>query len=149
MDEPPLFDRKSWMSLLAKADDQALETLWSETDLAPEYEWLRGPQSGTVMVRGRAGSTGAPFNLGEMTVTRCALRLGSGTVGHGYVAGRSARKAEIAALCDALLQQEEAATVTARILRPLAERAATAAEARAAKAAATKVDFFTLVRGDT
>jgi alpha-D-ribose 1-methylphosphonate 5-triphosphate synthase subunit PhnG len=99
------------------------------------------------MVRARAGGTGAPFNLGEMTVTRCALRLGSGQVGHAYVAGRSHEKARVAALCDALMQdKDQAPVVRTAVLAPLAEAAAAARETLAAKAAATRVEFFTLAR---
>ena len=56
------------------------------------------------MARGRPGGDGAPFNLGEMTVTRCTVRLEDGTVGHAYVAGRDMRQAELAAVLDAVLQ---------------------------------------------
>jgi alpha-D-ribose 1-methylphosphonate 5-triphosphate synthase subunit PhnG len=100
------------------------------------------------MVRGRTGGTGAAFNLGEMTVTRCVLRLASGDTGHSYVQGRSKAKARQAALVDALMQGPEAATVRAAVLAPLAEAMADAKRTRAAKAAATKVEFFTMVRGD-
>ncbi len=33
------------------------------------------PRPGMTLVRGRMGGTGSPFNLGEMTVTRCVVRL--------------------------------------------------------------------------
>ncbi|SEO58221.1 alpha-D-ribose 1-methylphosphonate 5-triphosphate synthase subunit PhnG [Salinihabitans flavidus] len=141
-------DRRSWLGLLAKAPEEALDACWTDLGESPEFSWLRTPEIGGVMVRGRAGATGAPFNLGEMTVTRCALRLGDGTVGHGYVQGRSTRKAERAALCDALLQGPKAGAVRAHVLKPLAEQAEIARQARAARAAATKVDFFTMVRGE-
>lgn len=101
------------------------------------------------MVRGRAGATGAPFNLGEMTVTRSALRLETGEIGHGYVSGRSKRKSEIAALCDALLQvaDSRAEKVDTGVISPLEQAASAAVHMRAEKAAATKVEFFTLERG--
>jgi alpha-D-ribose 1-methylphosphonate 5-triphosphate synthase subunit PhnG len=99
-------------------------------------------------VRGRAGATGAAFNLGEMSVTRCSLRLGDGRVGHAMVQGRDRAKAEVAALCDALMQGEGGDTVEAAILTPLSEARRVRREERAAKAAATKVDFFTMVRGE-
>ena len=140
--------RKSWMSLLAKAPAEAVLTLWRETALAPEFSWLRAPEIGGVMVRGRMGGTGAPFNLGEMTVTRCSLELSTGEVGHAYVQGRDKAKAEAAALCDALMQTDRAETVRSRILAPLEAAMAETARQNAAKAAATKVDFFTMVRGD-
>lgn len=142
-------DRSRWMGLLARAAGEDLATRWQRTGLAPGFEWLRAPEHGTVMVRGRAGGTGAPFNLGEMTATRCALRLESGTVGHAYVPGRDRRKAEIAALCDALLQEEASAqAIRDGILAPLEAAEDTARRETAARAAATKVDFFTMARGD-
>ena len=137
--------RQGWMSLLAKAPEGLLGRLWAAAGIEVAHAWLRPPETGAVMLRGRAGGTGAPFNLGEMTVTRCALRLGSGQVGHAYVAGRSHEKARIAALCDALLQDGgAAAAVRDTVLTPLAEAAGEARTALAAKAAATQVEFFTM-----
>ncbi|SDW55901.1 phosphonate C-P lyase system protein PhnG [Roseicitreum antarcticum] len=140
--------RKTWMGLLARAPQVALEQAWAALGLDPGYSWLRAPGVGTVMVRGRAGGTGAPFNLGEITVTRASLRLACGTVGHAYVQGRSTAHSTRAALVDALMQTDAAERVRALVLDPLAQAEAAARTGRAAKAAATKVDFFTLVRGE-
>jgi alpha-D-ribose 1-methylphosphonate 5-triphosphate synthase subunit PhnG len=99
------------------------------------------------MVRGRAGGTGDKFNLGEMTITRCALRLESGVVGIAYVQGRSHRKAEIAALADALLQQgANHSQVQAELIEPLRVRLEAEAARMQRKAQATRVEFFTLAR---
>ena len=141
-------ERKDWMGLLARAPAARLRALWSDLDAGGEVTWLRPPEVGAVMVRGRAGATGAPFNLGEMTVTRCALQLPCGTVGHGYVQGRDKAKAEVAARVDALMQTEAAARVRAALLDPLGDEMQAAAGARAEKAAATKVEFFTMARGE-
>lgn len=122
--------------------------LWDAVDDRPDFNWLRAPEVGGVMVRGRMGGTGAPFNVGEMTVTRCSLVLGDGTVGHGYVQGRSKPKAQAAALIDALMQTDAAESVERSVLTPLAEQVAGTKTKRAAKAAATKVEFFTMVRGE-
>ena len=140
--------RRGWMGLLARAPEDRLMALWDGFASRPEFHWLRCPEIGAVMVRGRMGGTGAPFNLGEMTVTRCSLTLADGTIGHGYVQGRGHARAEVAALIDALMQTPEAEAVSRAILEPLSEAMDTARAARAAKAAATKVDFFTLVRGE-
>lgn len=140
--------RQGWMSLLAKAPADALARQWAALDLAPEFTWLRTPEVGGVMVRGRMGGTGGAFNLGEMTVTRCSLQLAGGAVGHAYVQGRDKAKAEQAALVDALMQTDQAGAVRDSVLMPLANEAAAQATNRAAKAAATKVDFFTMVRGE-
>ncbi|MBL4811441.1 MAG: phosphonate C-P lyase system protein PhnG [Rhodobacteraceae bacterium] len=139
--------RKAWLSLLAKAESAALAALW-QTRAVPAHNLLRAPEIGGVMVRGRAGAVGAAFNLGEMTVTRCTVKLACGTVGHGYVQGRDKAHATQAALIDALMQTDAAPEIDSAILQPL--RAATTARRslRAAKAAATKVEFFTMVRGE-
>ena len=136
------------MGVLARAPEAALDAVWGDLGLEPAFDWLRAPEVGTVMVRGRTGATGAAFNLGEMTVTRCSLRLASGEVGHGYVQGRSREKARRAAIADALMQSGRAPEVEARLIAPLAVGLAAKAGARAARAAATKVEFFTMVRGE-
>ena len=143
----PQTDRKSWLGLLARSGEGVLMGALP-ADARPAFAWVRAPQVGSVMVRGRTGGTGAPFNLGEMTVTRATLRLEDGTIGHGYVQGRRKGDCEAAALIDALMQTPKADDIRARILAPLAEAEAQARALRARKAAATKVDFFTLVRGE-
>ena len=140
--------RKAWLSLLAKAPAARLSALWTAAGQAPEHSVLRAPEIGGVMVRGRAGAVGAAFNLGEMTVTRASVRLEAGPVGHGYVQGRGKDHALQAALIDALMQTDAADDIRAQILDPLEREMTAARSARAAKAAATKVDFFTMVRGE-
>ncbi|MDP4033788.1 MAG: phosphonate C-P lyase system protein PhnG [Pseudorhodobacter sp.] len=141
----PQADRKAWMSLLAKAAPQRLADLLPDP---PESAFLRPPEVGSVMVRGRVGGTGAPFNLGEVTVTRCSLQLPCGTVGHAWVQGRDKGHATRAAAVDALMQTARAAEMQAQVLTPLAAEAGTARARRATKAAATRVEFFTMVRGE-
>lgn len=137
--------RQQRMGLIARARPERLAALMP--DLAP-HDWLRAPEVGAVMVRGRIGAAGGAFNLGEMTVTRCALRLADGRVGHGYVQGRDKAHATRAALIDALMQGPQAARIAAEVLGPLRAEEAARRSARAEKAAATKVEFFTMVRGE-
>jgi alpha-D-ribose 1-methylphosphonate 5-triphosphate synthase subunit PhnG len=144
----PNASRARWMSVLARATRGELEAAWADLGEHPEYEMLRRPEMGLIMVRGRAGGTGNPFNFGEMTVTRCAVRLADGTTGHCYAAGRDGRKAELAALFDALLQSGGGARLQASVISPLARRQAADRELVSRKAAATKVEFFTMIRGD-
>ncbi len=141
-------DRKAWMSLLAKAPEGRISELLDATVSRPKFTWLRPPEIGSTMVRARAGAAGAPFNLGEMTITRCALTLEGGAVGHAYIQGRRKTDAEAAALADALMQTSVAPQLQRDVLTPLSEELRARKSARAAKAAATKVDFFTMVRGD-
>ena len=140
--------RKTWMSLLSKAPAGRAVALLDGAMTRPEFLWLRPPEVGAVMVRGRAGGTGTPFNLGEMSVTRACLQLSCGTIGHAYIQGRSKADAEAAALIDALMQTGAAPAVQAAVLTPLKAEATTRKTARAAKAAATKVEFFTMARGE-
>jgi len=140
--------RQATLSLLATAPEGRAAALLKGLDLIPSFDWLRTPEIGSVMTRGRAGGTGAPFNLGEVTVTRCSLKLPCGAVGHGYVQGRRKADAEAAALIDALMQGEHAARIEADVLAPLRREQAERRQLRAGKAAATKVEFFTMVRGE-
>jgi alpha-D-ribose 1-methylphosphonate 5-triphosphate synthase subunit PhnG len=137
--------RKSWMATLAKAPPARLAALFADL---PPHHVLRQPEIGAVMVRGRVGGTGAAFNLGEMTVTRASVRLETGEVGHAWVQGRDKAHALRAAALDALMQTDRAADVANQVLRPLETEAQAARATRSAKAAGTKVDFFTMVRGE-
>jgi alpha-D-ribose 1-methylphosphonate 5-triphosphate synthase subunit PhnG len=141
----PQSDRQIWMGLLARADATGLAKLFPDL---PDHSSLRPPQVGSVMVRGRIGGIGQPFNLGEMTVSRCSIKLVTGEVGHAHVQGRSKTHALRAAVIDALMQTDRADDLRAKVLAPLAKSEAAHRATRAAKAAATRVEFFTLVRGE-
>lgn len=140
--------RRAAMATLARAETAEIAARLAAVG-APAHENLREPENGLVMLRGRIGGDGAPFNLGEATVSRAAIRLVTGEVGFGYVLGRDGRKAELIALCDAMMQSDAAAIVEAEVLAPLRDRLQARQRQRAAETAATRVDFFTLVRGDT
>lgn len=136
------------MGVLARAPGEALAGAVASLGQEPAARWLRPPETGLVMLRGRAGGTGAAFNLGEMTVTRATLRLEDGTVGHGWVAGRDAEKARLVALCDALLQGAQAVRVMEMVIRPLQAQMEARRRQQAEKAAETEVAFFTMARGE-
>ena len=139
-------ERQRWLAVLAKADGADLERRFGALG-EPEFRHLRAPETGLVMLCGRVSGTGAPFNLGEMTVTRCSVVLADGTVGHGYVGGSDARHAEIAAVCDALLQTEARRDeIETRVVVPLAAAHEARRQQTAARAAATRVEFFTVAR---
>lgn len=138
-------ERAAAMRILALAPWDLLESVTSAL-AATAHAVLRGPETGLVMLRGRMGASGNAFNCGEATVTRCTVRLASGAEGHAYVLGRNGAHARRAALCDALFQERPEA------VEPLLDRIDLHMRSKhldaAAKAAATKVDFFTLARGD-
>lgn len=145
----PNVARKAWMGVLARAELEALESAYAALSPMPRHAMLRGPETGLVMVQARANGTGQKFNAGEMTVTRCSVRLPAGTVGHAYVAGRSRRHAELAAIFDALLQDpDRTEDVFRTVIAPLREARDVKRATAGRKTAATKVDFFTMVRGE-
>lgn len=148
VESPEIAARKAWMGLLAKAPASLLAELWVAFGRAPEHSVLRAPEIGGVMVRGRTGAGGSAFNLGEMSVTRASVKLACGTAGHAYCQGRDKAKALQVTLIDGLMQTDAAPDVEREILSPLRDVISSARSERAAKAAATKVDFFTMVRGE-
>lgn len=141
--------RKAAMAALALAPADELKRLCAEAGIFNEAEMLRGPETGLVSVRGRIGGGGAPFNFGEATVTRATVRLPGGEIGHSYALGRDKEKARLSAITDALWQNPaRRAEVEAKIIAPLRAAQAEADATRGAETAATKVDFFTMVRGE-
>ncbi|CAN5118732.1 phosphonate C-P lyase system protein PhnG [soil metagenome] len=141
-------ERARWISLLAKAPPKTFSAVVANFGALPNYIWLRRPEVGLAMVRARIGGTGDQFNLGEMSVTRCALRLESGEMGVAYVAGRDTRHAEYAAMFDALMQSEAREQVWCLVLQPIEAALAEKLEKIHTQAQATKVEFVTMARGD-
>lgn len=144
---PDIERRREAMGVLAHAPAARIAALWEGFQGRPAFSRVRGPETGLVMIRGRAGGGGNPFNLGEATVTRATVRLASGEVGHSYALGRDGEKAVQAACFDALLAVCPE-RIEAEILAPLRAEAAAADKQRRDETAATKVEFFTMVRGD-
>ena len=141
--------RQIAMSLLVEATPDELAAAETALGPLPGFRRLRQPETGLVMLRGRTGGGGDPFNVGEATVTRCLIVTEAGTEGAAYHLGRDQRRAEKAALFEALAREpswrERVETV---LLAPVRERLAQERRIQAAKAAATRVDFFTMVRGE-
>ncbi len=148
-EEPEDLSRKQRMHTLACAAGREIAALWSGTGLDPAFENLRGPESGLATVRGRISGDGAPFNVGDVTVTRATIRLADGPIGHGWRLGRDRAAAQLSAVIDALCADvETAARIDNAVIEPLARKQRESENRRSAEAAATKVDFFTLVRGE-
>ena len=135
--------------LLADSDATEIARCLETIGPLPPHADVRDAESGLVMVRGRIGGDGAPFNVGEATVARSAVQLATGEIGFGYVLGRDHAKAQLIAYCDALMQRDECRDVVERVVvAPIKARVDAGREVRAEQAAATKVEFFTLVRGE-
>ena len=141
--------RQRWMRVLAQSQPTALAARMHALSLAPEYDILRAPEIGLVQIQARMGGTGERFFAGDATLTRAAIRLNNGTLGYSYVLGRDKAHAERCAVIDALLQEQpHFQTLMETLIAPLeADRAARIA-ARQAEVNTSRVDFFTLVRGD-
>ena len=142
-------ERKSAMRILSLTSADVLEQKYDSFDQKPDWTFARKPETGLVMTRGRIGGGGSPFNLGELTVTRAAVTLESGETGHAYCHGRNQRKAAIAAFFDAAFQSATLKSrVEAEVLAPCAKDLEASDIKAKQEAAATKVDFFTMTRGD-
>lgn len=146
---PTVQDRQRWLAVLARANVDALAQAWAAIPDKPHYIFLRSPETGLAQIRARAGGTGQQFNVGEVTLSRCTVLLEDGEVGVGYVTGRDKRHAELVAVFDAMLQAPiQGRQLQADVIDVLAATQ-TQQERRAAESAATsKVNFFTMVRGD-
>ena len=141
--------RQQWLSVLAHSQPQQLEQHWQALNLQPQYEVLRAPETGLTRLQARMGGSGRRFILGDMTVTRAVVRLSDGTCGYSYLAGRHKAHAERCALIDALLQQQEMHNLLQQhLITPLAALRAEQLQLRSREIASSRVDFFTLVRGD-
>ncbi len=144
-----LAQRRAAMAVLAKA--KAADIARGLADIGSDVAFTdaRPAEIGLFMLRGRIGGDGAPFNIGEATVTRAAVQLETGETGFGYVLGRDREKARLAALCDALWQSEaKRKSVEDHIIAPLRQQQQERRALAQAQTAATRVDFFTLVRGE-
>lgn len=141
--------RRDRLAVLAHCDGARLQALWAGLGLAPVHRRLRGPESGLVTLRGRIGGTGEPFNVGEATVTRASVALEDGSVGHAMTLGREPAKAELSAVIDALCNDAgTAARIDSALIGPIRRELGEADERRRRQIAATRVDFFTMVRGE-
>jgi len=141
--------RQTWLAVLARASLAELQAQTPDAHDLQALQSVRPPEVGMVMLRGRVGGTGNPFNLGEASVVRCAVRLGDGPLGVSYALGRDKRRAELAALFDALLQDPlHHDDLQRELIAPLAQAQAQARAQKQHDVAGSKVEFFTFVRGE-
>jgi alpha-D-ribose 1-methylphosphonate 5-triphosphate synthase subunit PhnG len=141
--------RQAVMAVLAEGTAAEIARHLAHVGALPIHREVRKAESGLVMLRGRIGGDGAPFNVGEATVSRSAVHLESGEVGFGYVLGRDHDKARLIAFCDALMQRDEFRDRVERlVVTPIRRRVEAERQLKAEQAAATKVEFYTLVRGE-
>jgi alpha-D-ribose 1-methylphosphonate 5-triphosphate synthase subunit PhnG len=141
--------RQRWLSALSHSDPDALSARMQALALSPDYELIRAPETGLVQIQARMGGTGDRFFAGDATLTRAVIRLADGTLGYSWVLGRDKPHAERCAVIDALLQlQPHFQTLMETLISPLEAARTSQINARRAEVDASRVDFFTLVRGD-
>ena len=147
---PPVSARRQdTMRIASLASEDELEVALAALGPLPAVWDVRAPEVGLVMLQGRMGGDGAPFNLGEATVTRAAVRLESGEIGISYLLGRCARRARLAAMVDALAQSaQHADALSAALVAPVRQRVARERARLSAETNATRVEFFTMARGE-
>ncbi|MEL7281153.1 MAG: phosphonate C-P lyase system protein PhnG [Pseudomonadota bacterium] len=142
-------DQQRVMGILAHANADDLAQRFAGLADLPRWQFIRRPETGLVMVRGRIAAEGAPFNFGEATVTRAVVALDSGETGFAYALGRDHEKAERSAIVHALWKRHDFRdAVETNVLAPLQQQLDEADDKTRGEVAATKVDFFTLMRGD-
>lgn len=140
---------KRLMDVLAASPRAEIEACAEALGTLPEAQPVRGPETGLVMLRGRIGGDGGAFNLGEAVVTRASVRLAGGAVGHAYALGQDKAKARLCATLAALWAEGSRRPELERaVIAPLELARADETERTRREAAATRVDFFTMVRGD-
>lgn len=145
----PETERRRWrMELLARATAGEFNAAWTALPAEPEVTDLRGPETGLIMLTGRIGGDGARFNLGEATVSRSTVRLASGHIGFGQLLGSDRDRARKAAVFDALAATERGRPVVEELCAAIEARLTGERRQHEADAASTRVDFFTLVRGE-
>ncbi|WP_394144131.1 phosphonate C-P lyase system protein PhnG [Vibrio atypicus] len=140
--------RRQWMAALARCEHHALSKYWQQFGLNPQYHFVREPEVGLAQVRARMGSTGNPFNMGDVTITRTVIQLDSGELGYSYITGRNKAHSEVAAVVDALMQTSLQMDLQERLINPLNAELVEKEQSRAKQVSASKVDFFTMVRGE-
>ena len=141
--------RQQWLSVLSRSTLESIQKLWQALMVEPEYQLLKAPESGMVMVKAKAGGSGQAFNMGEMTVTRTVVQLSTGEIGYGYTQGRDKKKSELIAVIDACIQLGDwGERILQNIIRPLEEQLTLHYQQRQNETDASKVNFFTMVRGE-
>ncbi|HKM97576.1 MAG TPA: phosphonate C-P lyase system protein PhnG [Buttiauxella sp.] len=150
--DAPHFDvaqRQQWMSVLAHSLPQELAALWVELKLNPEYQVIRQSEIGLVQIQARMGGTGKRFFAGDASLTRAVVQLADGTYGYSYLLGRDKAHAELCAVIDALMQEKvRFRTLQETLIAPLAANREQRLATRRTQINSSRVDFFTLVRGD-
>lgn len=142
-------DRKKWIGLLGCADPKDLEAARDDLTEGLDIRYVVKPETGMIMVQAKSDGSNARFNLGEVTVSRCVLDVKNKYTGTAWIMGSDLRHAELAALFDGLLQDPDYHDLLAStLMKDLKKKQAAKNRQLAEDASDTRVEFFTLKRGE-
>ena len=139
--------RPEWISIFSKTNESLLKNSLDHINFKENYDVLLGPEIGSIMIQGRAGGSGDKFNLGEATLTKCIVKFQEKT-GYSYHLGRNLIKSEYGAILDALMQIESYHSKLLMYVKEFQEEIQKEKTKIIAGSSESKVDFFTMVRGD-
>ena len=138
--------RRDWLAILVRVPANEVIAASNEFDFSVVI--LKGPEVGLLMTNGRIHSTGRPFHLGEVSLTKCVLKDDQGLLGYGHIIGRNKQQAKAIALFDLALQRINSAEPALIRLNAWKEEVAEIEAMESEAVEKTRVDFFTMVRGE-
>ena len=139
--------RRDWLATLVSVPASEVIAASNEFDFSVVI--LKGPEVGLLMINGRIHSTGRPFHLGEVSLTKCVLRDDQGLLGYGHIIGRNKQQAKAIALFDLALQRNDSAEAALIRLNAWKEDVAEIDAMESEAVEETRVDFLTMVRGES
>ena len=139
--------RRDWLATLVRVPANEVIAASNEFDFSMVV--LKGPEVGLLMINGRIHSTGRPFHLGEVSLTKCVLKDDQGLLGYGHIIGRNKQQAKAIALFDLALQRNDSAEAALIRLNAWKEDVAEIDAMESETVEETRVDFFTMVRGES
>ena len=139
--------RRDWLATLVRVPASEVIAASNEFDFSVVI--LKGPEVGLLMINGRIHSTGRPFHLGEVSLTKCVLRDDQGLLGYGHIIGRNKQQAKAIALFDLALQRNDSAEAALVRLNAWKEDVAEIDAMESEAVEETRVDFLTMVRGES
>ena len=139
--------RRDWLATLVRVPASEVIAASNEFDFSVVI--LKGPEVGLLMINGRIHSTGRPFHLGEVSLTKCVLKDDQGLLGYGHIIGRNKQQAKAIALFDLALQRNDSAEAALVRLNAWKEDVAEIDAMESEAVEETRVDFLTMVRGES
>ena len=142
-------ERQNWIRILSGADTSRLILEYKKLAISVPHTTISGPETGLIMVQARADGSGPRFNLGEMSVSKCLLKVDDRYLGYGMVMGSEPEHARLAALFDGLLQHPDFSSQLKRdLIQKLEQEQKEAEKKMTQETGKSRVEFFTMKRGE-